>query len=60
MARKKHKRKQPGQLKLAQPEWAKFCVGYLGKGAHRDKTVYRRQDKHVKNSGDHDDGRDEE
>ena len=60
MARKKHKRKQAGQLKLAQPEWAKFCVGYHGKGAHRDKTVYRRQAKHVKNSGDNYDGRDED
>jgi hypothetical protein len=58
MARKKHKRKQAGQLKLANPEWARFCTAYHGRGAHKDQSAYRRKSKHATDYGDHYDGTD--
>lgn len=49
MARKKHKKKRPAPVdpaKVARPDWAQFRIGYHGRGAHRDKTLYSRKSKH--------------
>jgi len=49
MARKKHKKKQHlpvDPAKIARPDWARFRVGYHGKGAHRDASTYTRKLKH--------------
>lgn len=50
MARKKIK-KPKRQVRLANKDWARFCAGYHGRGAHRDMSVYRRKAKHVKRNG---------
>jgi hypothetical protein len=52
MARKKTKKhKRP--VILANKDWARFCAGYHGRGAHRDQTAYRRKAKHSTLNGEH-------
>ncbi len=51
MARKKVKKPQL-KVRLANKDWARFCSGYHGRGAHRDLTAYRRKAKHPKNDGE--------
>ncbi len=46
MARRKRKRNA-----VARPDWARFCAGWHGKGAHRDQSKYTRKTKH-KGQGD--------
>ena len=36
-------------LRLENKGWARFCTAYHGRGAHQDKTAYRRRKKHSSN-----------
>lgn len=40
------KRSKQKRSRVARPDWAAFCAGWHGKGAHRDKSKYARKTKH--------------